>query len=232
MSSTIAEQIYLSLTDQIISGKLAPGQRIEEQTVATQFGISRTPVRDALRQLAGSGLVEFRPHRGAMVANLDLAQLGEMLEALEELEALCARLAAQRMSAVERKQLELMTHQQTEAVKAKDDALYWKLNDEFHEAIYKGADNRSIHEITENFRRRVMPFRSFLFSLGNRMPTAFGEHQEILQAILTSDTERAYKAMRNHSGNSNVRLINFLRDREQAKAAQPNPKPRPKASRR
>ena len=97
MTSTIAEQIYRGLIDQIMKGQLKPGQRVEEQAVASQYGASRTPVRDALRQLAGSGFIEFRPHRGAMVTNVDLRQMGEMFEALEELEALSAKLAAQRM---------------------------------------------------------------------------------------------------------------------------------------
>jgi len=214
MASTIAEEIYRGLIDQIISGKLKPGQRIEEQSIASQYGVSRTPVRDALRQLAGSGFVDFRPHRGATVTNLDIAQVSDMLEALEEMEGLCARYSALRMTAMERKHLEMLYQQQVETVRNKDDARYWQLNDEFHLAIFSGAHNKSVLQIAENLRSRLMPFRAFIFSLGSRMGTAFDEHREVVEAILASDADRAYKAMRNHSANSNIRVVNFLRSRD------------------
>lgn len=214
MSSTISERIYQGLIDQIINGQLKPGQRIEEQAVASQFGVSRTPVRDALRQLAGSGFVEFRPHRGATVTNLDLNQLSEMLEAFEELEALCTRFAARRMTAVERKHLESLCEQQREAIRTGDEPTYWKLNDEFHMALYAGAHNRSVQQITENFRSRLLPFRAFVFSLGSRLEPAFQEHRAVLDAILSGDEQQAYLAMRNHVATSNLRVIQFLRARE------------------
>jgi DNA-binding GntR family transcriptional regulator len=214
MSSTISERIYQGLIDQIINGQLKPGQRIEEQAVASQFGVSRTPVRDALRQLAGSGFIDFRPHRGATVTNLDLNQLSDMLEALEELEALCTRFAARRMTAVERKHLEALYQQQLDAVRRGDEPTYWKLNDEFHMSLCTGAHNRSVQQITENFRSRLLPFRAFVFSLGSRLETAFGEHREVLDAVLAGNEERAYLAMRNHVATSNLRVISFLRARE------------------
>lgn len=214
-ASTISERIYQSLIDQIIAGQLKPGQRIEEQTIATQFGVSRTPVRDALRQLAGSGFIEYRPHRGATVTNLDLDQLGEMLEALEELEGLCARFAARRMTVVERKQLENLYQQQIEAATRSDEPTYWKLNDEYHRALYVGAHNRTARQLTENFRNRLLPFRTFVFSLGSRMETASEEHRDVLEAILAGDEARAYTAMRNHVATSNLRILNYLRTREQ-----------------
>jgi DNA-binding GntR family transcriptional regulator len=213
MPSTIAEQIYRGLIDQIMKGQLKPGQRVEEQAVATQFGASRTPVRDALRQLAGSGFIEFRPHRGAMVTSVDLRQMGEMFEALEELEALCAKLAAQRMSTIERRQLQTLVQRQLDAIAAKDETLYWQLNDEFHLLICRGADNRSILQLTDNMRSRLMPFRVFMFSRGHRMQAAHAEHQDICSAILASDGEKAYLAMRQHVANSNVRVMTFLQKR-------------------
>lgn len=213
MTATIAEQIYRGLIDQIMKGQLKPGQRVEEQAVATQFGASRTPVRDALRQLAGSGFIEFKPHRGAMVTSVDLRQMGEMFEALEELEALCAKLAAQRMSTIERRQLESLVQRQSDAIAAKDETLYWQLNDEFHLAVCRGADNRSILQLTDNMRSRLMPFRVFMFSRGHRMQAAYVEHQEVVKAILASDGEKAYLAMRQHVASSNVRVMNYLQQR-------------------
>ncbi len=103
---TRAEELRLQLADEIVRGQLAPGAPLDETDIARRFNVSRTPVREALRQLATSGLVEARAHRGAVVARPTLERLNGMFEAMAELEALCAGLAAERMPAVERARLE------------------------------------------------------------------------------------------------------------------------------
>src|SRR5690348_12021163 len=100
--TTIAARIQKSLTSKIINGELRPGYKLDEQALATEFGVSRTPIREALRELGARGLIELVPHRGGIVAQISLPQLSDMLDAECEMEALCARLAAQRMSAVEK----------------------------------------------------------------------------------------------------------------------------------
>src|SRR5437764_205203 len=103
---TRAEELRLALADEIINGSLAPGATLDETLLAQRFNVSRTPVREALRQLAASGLVETRPHRGAVVASLSHDRLNALFEAMAELEATCAGLAAERMSASERQTLQ------------------------------------------------------------------------------------------------------------------------------
>ena len=103
---TRTEMLRLQLADDIVSGLLAPGQPLDEQELARRFGVSRTPVREAIRQLAASGLVEVRPHRSALVALPSPRQLHDMFEAMAELEALCAGLSARNMTAAERRGLE------------------------------------------------------------------------------------------------------------------------------
>src|SRR2546423_228451 len=103
---TRAEELRLQLADEIVRGQLAPGAPLDETDIARRFSVSRTPVREALRQLAASGLIEARAHRGAVVARPTLERLTEMFEAMAELEALCAGLAAERMPAAERARLE------------------------------------------------------------------------------------------------------------------------------
>src|ERR1700709_729981 len=98
---TRAEELRLQLADEIVRGALAPGAPLDETEIAKRFNVSRTPVRGALRQLATSGLVEARAHRGAVVARPSLERLSGMFEAMAELEALCAGLAAQRLTPVE-----------------------------------------------------------------------------------------------------------------------------------
>src|SRR5881398_877524 len=103
---TRAEELRLQLADEIVRGALAPGAALDETDIARRFNVSRTPVREALRQLAASGLVDARAHRGALVARPSIERLHEMFEAMAELEALCAWLAAERMAPVERHRLE------------------------------------------------------------------------------------------------------------------------------
>src|SRR5262252_3164768 len=103
---TLAEELRLQLADEIVRGVLPPGGSLDETELARRFGVSRTPVREAIRQLAASGLVEVRAHRGAVVARPSEERLLGMFEAMAELEALCAGLAAERMLPAERAQLE------------------------------------------------------------------------------------------------------------------------------
>jgi len=216
VSGTIAEQIYEHLVDQIIAGEIKPGQRVEEQAVATQFGVSRTPVRDALRQLAGTGLVEFRPNRGVTVVDLKFDELGEMFEALGELEALCAKMSAERMTQLERTALAKLHAEAASAVATADETRYGELNNRLHQMIYQGAHNDSITGITENFRRRIMPFRSFAGTVKHRMEASNAEHEGLVSAILKGDPEQAYEAMRSHVAKASLTVIEVMRDREQA----------------
>src|ERR1700751_2186471 len=105
---TRAEELRLQLADEIVRGALRPGAPLDETDIARRFNVSPTPVREALRQLVASGLVEARAHRGAVVAQPSLERLTGMFEAMAELEALCAGLAAERMTAAERQKLEMI----------------------------------------------------------------------------------------------------------------------------
>jgi DNA-binding GntR family transcriptional regulator len=211
MPSTISEQISRGLADRIMSGAILPGEKLEEQSIADEFQVSRTPVRDALRQLEGTGLVEIRPQKGAMVADIGVVRLNDMFEAMGELEALCAKLSAQRMNAIERKKIELIHAESLVCVQNDDDLAYSDANERFHDAIYDGTHNQSIKSITENFRRRLAPFRSkIFFKAANRMQSSSREHEEILTAIMAGDADRADRAMRGHVAGSSLNVIDYV----------------------
>src|SRR5215475_12989392 len=140
-STTRAERIRQRLADDILRGVYPPGARLDESGLAKRFNLSRTPVREALRQLASAGLVEMRPRRGVIVSLPSDTALAEMFEVMGELEASCARLAAQRMSPAERVRLELVHGRAREAVRNNDRNTYRLLNFEFHDVIYHGAHN-------------------------------------------------------------------------------------------
>src|SRR4029453_10817779 len=152
---TLAETIRQKLADDILRGVYPPGARLDEHGLAKRFKLSRTPVREALRQLTSAGLGEMRPRRGLIVSLPTETALAEMFEVMGELEASCARLAAQRMSPAERVRLELVHRRSFEAVRNDDRDSYRTLNFEFHDAIYRGAHNEFLLQTTIGIRQRI-----------------------------------------------------------------------------
>jgi DNA-binding GntR family transcriptional regulator len=160
---TRAEEVRQKIAADIVAGRLKPGQQLEENVLAAQFNVSRTPVRDALRELGGTGLVEVRPHRGVRVAVIEVGRLEELFEAQAEIEGICAQLATLRMSGADRRQLEMIQADSVERVGASDDAAYALLNERLHELVYDGTRNGILLELARSLRRRAAPFRLPVF---------------------------------------------------------------------
>lgn len=197
---TRTEALRLQLADEIVSGVLEPGTPLDEQELAARFGVSRTPVREAIRQLSASGLVSVRPHRGAVVALPTPRQLDDMFEAMAELEALCAGMAARNMTVPERRELEALHESLRKLVHEGDPARYHAVNEAFHAAIYAGSHNGYLAEMTLQTRARVAPFRRAQFRASGRLGGSYKEHDLIVQAILRGDQHGAVQAMRAHIG--------------------------------
>ncbi|KPF71042.1 GntR family transcriptional regulator [Bosea sp. AAP35] len=197
---TRSESLRLQIADEIVSGALEPGTPLDEQELAARFGVSRTPVREAIRQLSASGLVSVRPHRGAVVALPTPSQLNNMFEAMGELEGLCAGLAARNMTVPERRGLEALHEDLRLLVHQGDPTSYHEKNEAFHAAIYAGSHNGYLAELTLMTRARVAPFRRAQFRATGRLGGSYQEHDLIVQAILRGDQTGAVEAMRAHIG--------------------------------
>ncbi|MEW6639219.1 MAG: GntR family transcriptional regulator [Pseudomonadota bacterium] len=195
---TLAEELRLQLADDIVRGALLPGAALDESDLARRFKVSRTPVREALRQLVASGLVESRAHRGAVVARPSVERLNSMFEAMAELEALCAGLAAERMSPTERHGLEALHEQLRVLSYAGDPQRFHHVNEQFHNAIYAGSRNTYIAEMTLATRVRVQPFRRAQFRNLGRLAKSQAEHDRVVVAIMRGDRTGAAAAMRDH----------------------------------
>jgi DNA-binding GntR family transcriptional regulator len=195
---TLAEDLRVQLADEIVRGVLSPGAALDETDLARRFKVSRTPVREAIRLLAASGLVETSAHRAAIVARPSAERVVGMFEVMAELEALCAAAAAERMSAPERAALESIHERLRLLVQSSDPQRYYELNETFHGAIYVGAHNDYLTEITFATRRRVQPFRRAQFRNLGRLAKSHLEHDGVVEAILRGDRERAARAMRAH----------------------------------
>jgi DNA-binding GntR family transcriptional regulator len=217
---TLSDKIFQALVEAIVAGRLVPGQRLDEPSVCREFGVSRTPVREALRRLSGTELVEITPRKGVTVARIDVEQLTDMYEALAEFEGLCARLSAVRMTALEKKRLEMLNATRESRMAQGDRDDFAVINSEFHEALYQGSHSPSIASVTRNFRQRIEPFRILQFVPGQTEHT-FREHDEIVRAILASDAERAWRAMRDHVTRVGVQAIENLSVQRAGMSAQP-----------
>jgi DNA-binding GntR family transcriptional regulator len=197
-NQTRAERLAGQISNAILAGEFEPGARLDEQHLADRFGVSRTPVREALRQLATSGLIDLRPRRGALVASVTPDELETMFVAMAEMEASCARLAAQRMTPLERRRLQALQETMAGLVRAGDPDAYADANQSFHLAIYAGAHNAVVSEFTAGLRRRLAPFRRAQFRTVGRLPKSWAEHDAVVQAILSGDAPGAHAAMLHH----------------------------------
>ena len=195
---TRAEELRLQLADEIVRGALPPGAPLDETDIARRFSVSRTPVREALRQLAASGLVETRAHRGAVVARPTLERLTGMFEAMAELEAICSGLAAERMTPVERHRLEAVHEELRVLSYAGNPDRFHEVNERFHNTIYAGSQNTYIAEMTLATRVRVQPFRRAQFRNLGRLAKSHAEHDRVVVAIMRGDKAGAEIAMRAH----------------------------------
>ena len=195
---TRSDEIQLRLADDIVNGALAPGVALDETELARRFDVSRTPVREAIRLLAASGLVQARPHRSAVVARPSGGELMAMFEALQELEALCAGLAAERAVLRETAILQDINRRLSRIVKAGDSQAYHRVNEEFHNAVYLAAHNTYLAELTAATRARIAPFSRAQFQVLGRLSRSHAEHQSIIDAIKVGDRERASREMKHH----------------------------------
>ncbi len=195
---TLAEKLASAIADGILSGTLPPGERLDEMSLAEQHGVSRTPVREALRQLTTSGLIDMRPRKGAVVSKVTPEQLESLFVAMAEMEATCARLAAMSMTPIERRRLQARHETMTALAATGDIEAYSDANVAFHSAIYAGAHNAPLAEFALALRRRVGPFRRAQFQIGGRLERSNQEHDAVVRAIVSGNVAGAHAAMLHH----------------------------------
>ena len=176
----LSDHIRNTLTDEIAAGRFRPGSSLDEQLLADRFAASRTPVREALRQLSVSGLVEIRPRRGVIVARMTPERIMDMFETMAEIEALCVRLATYRITPLERSHL-IEMHDESQAMVERGDVDgYDAFNKQFHEAIYRATHNEFMVEQALSVRMRLHAFRRAQFRQGDRIARSRDEHDDVM----------------------------------------------------
>ncbi|MEQ1887530.1 MAG: GntR family transcriptional regulator, partial [Bryobacteraceae bacterium] len=173
--------IYQHLEREILSGHLMPGQSLNESALAEQFGVSKTPVREALLQLAAVELIEFRSRQGAFVAEIPVSRIAQMFEAMIGLEAHCASLATERMTLVERKLLASSVEEcDSWADKGTEKGVdrFFEADNDFHQRIFHGAHNAYLGEISLNLHNRLTPYRRYRLQSPARVKVSAAEHHK------------------------------------------------------
>jgi DNA-binding GntR family transcriptional regulator len=197
---TRADEIRAALGEEIVRGIWPPGTPMDETLIARRFGVSRTPVREALGSLAESGLLRKHAHRGAVVAHPTPEELSGMFETMAELEALCAGFCAERMTPRERQALQAHHQTMLATMRHGDAPAYAAGNIAFHDMLYVGAHNPYLRDLARQTRARVAPFRRAQFDQPGRLAASHAEHDRVMEAILRGDRAGAITAMRAHIG--------------------------------
>ena len=195
---TRSERVRELIEEGIATGEFPPGMRLDETELAERFDVSRTPLREALFQLASAGIVVMQPRRGTLVAEVTPHRLVEMFEVMGELEAMCGRLAARRMLAQEHERLLAAHRACANAREANDPDAYYYENERFHHLIYAGSHNGFLEQQASALHRRLRPYRRLQLRVRDRMPTSLREHEGVVQAILAGDSELTAQRLRDH----------------------------------
>ena len=193
---------FQKLRDQIengiVTGEFEPGERLDETQLATRFGVSRTPIREALMQLSAIGLIEIRPRRGAIVVDPGPLYVLEMFEVMAELEGMAGALAARRHTNEDRDLLTAAHQRCGEAALSNDTDGYYYENEVFHHAIYQASHSGFLKDQCAALHRRLRPYRRLQLRVRNRMKVSFEEHGNIVNAILSGDEEGARQQLKGH----------------------------------
>ena len=187
-----------SLEQRIVEGELNNGKRLDETELSGFYGVSRTPVREALQRLAESGLAEHLPRRGTFVRSPSLSQLVEMFEVMAELECMAIRLAARRATSNDIDALEKDNETCRVAVAANDTKKYYEINARLHGRIYQMSGNSFLANEARRLHDRLRPFRRLQLRVRGRMEESMAEHDIILAALRDGDADRAMETMKKH----------------------------------
>lgn len=207
---TRANNIRDVLESEIISGERQPGDRLDEPQLTARFNASRTPVREALVELATAGLVEMQPHRSAVVAEISVQQVIQMYEVLAELEGLSARLAARRMSDEERTKFDALHTKVGDLIDKGDRAAFPALNKQFHEMIHHSAHNEILEEQIDGLNKRLAPYRRIFHDVPHDLSIPYAEHQNVVAAIQNRDENLADQIFKDHTALRADKITDFI----------------------
>ena len=204
---SLADRVERAVAQWIRTGELSAGQKLTEQEVAERLGVSRGPVREALRALADVGLLQIKQNRGAYVRKIDLEEAIEIHDVYSALEELATRSAARRLSGAQIEELKSLVESMDGAAEAEDLDRYYGLNLNFHQRLVEGSGNRRLLSIYNRLLNELHLFRRFGLTQRGEMQRSNHEHHEILEKIVAGDPEGAAGAMRSHTSERRRKML-------------------------
>lgn len=210
----LRDVVFNTLRQAILKGELAPGERLMEIQLAERLGVSRTPIREAIRKLELEGLVLMIPRKGAEVAKISEKSLRDVLEVRRSLEELAIELACQRMTAEEIEQLEEMQKAFRVAIDKGDVMAIAESDEHYHDIIYYGTGNARLVQILNNLREQMYRYRLEYIKDADKRQILQIEHENILKAIKGRRVAEAKDAMREHIDNQEITVSRNIKEQE------------------
>lgn len=208
----LRELVFDSLREAIIQGHLKPGERLMEMQLAEEMGVSRTPVREAIRKLELEGFVVMIPRKGAYVSSISVKDIVDVFEVRAALEGLAAGLAAERITDEELDKLERLLVRITEISDKDELEDVVDIDTEFHDLIYRACRNERLVQIITHLREQIQRFRTTSLAQPGRLRDALSEHRLIVEAISDRNIETAQALAREHIDNAEQSLLNAMRE--------------------
>jgi len=211
----LREIVFETLREAIINATLKPGERLMEIQMAEEMGVSRTPVREAIRKLELEGFVVMIPRKGAYVAGISMKDIADVFEIRTAMEGLAAGLAAERITEEEMESLERILVKIGEYVQNNDLEKLIEADTEFHEILFKASRNERLVQIVSNLREQIQRFRTASLSTPGRMKYALEEHKKIVEAVSERNVELAQALAREHIENAENSMLEVLDENQE-----------------
>ncbi|MGB4504234.1 MAG: GntR family transcriptional regulator [Syntrophaceticus sp.] len=208
----LREVVFETIREAIIDGVLGPGERLMESQLAEELGVSRTPVREAIRKLELEGFVVMVPRKGAYVAGISLKDIADVFEVRAALEALAMVLAAERITEEELEELERILVRKAEIIEQQQEiSLFIESDRKFHDTLYQASRNQRLIQMLTNLQDEIHRFRSVSLAFPGRMQVALDEHRKIVEALADRDIARAEALAWEHIENAENSLMEAVR---------------------
>lgn len=210
----LRDVVFNTLREAILKGELKPGERLMELQLAAKLGVSRTPIREAIRMLEQEGLAVTIPRKGAEVARMTEKDMEDVLEIREALDELAAKIACTRMTEDQLKQLEAIKETFVESTRSHDVKRIAEADVSFHDVIYEATGNPKLVSMLNNLREQIYRYRVEYLKEEKNYPTLIGEHEAIVEALYARNQDEVVRAMHTHIENQASAVKEIIREQE------------------
>lgn len=213
----LSKKVYRILKKEIIKGSLKPGSKVLEGRIADQIGISRTPVREAIRELAAEGFVTLSPNQGVVVRGVSAENIREVLQVHSVLEGLATRLSCEVINEEKLKELENYVNKMEKLTNKKDPLAYSEVDLKFHELIVDNCGNKRLIQMRKNISDQAQRYRISSLRIQGRLKKSLKEHQKILEAFKTKNPKKADSMSQEHIQNALKNILNNVVEKKENK---------------